>query len=133
MKVFVYFNLHKRCFSIKSLEGENKGRVVAHADKVMLYDGTFKVSQAGRKRVLSEKRKNVHAGVVGLWYGTNDHNDRSVDLMSRLGKPITYNPYKYETFVSVYGETPQHSASKVGILVIGNDASQRKGYIYCAD
>jgi hypothetical protein len=27
MKVFVYFNLHKRVFSVKALEGKDKGRV----------------------------------------------------------------------------------------------------------
>jgi len=30
LKVFCYFNLHRKCFSIKALEGPNKGRVVAH-------------------------------------------------------------------------------------------------------
>jgi hypothetical protein len=65
MKVFVYFNLHKKCFSVKALEGVNKGKVVQHTDNIVLLLPKFKVSEAGRQRVLREKRKNVHAGVVG--------------------------------------------------------------------
>lgn len=67
MKVFVYFNLHKKVFSVRAMEGENKGRVIAHTTTVELRDAVFKVSQAGRERVLKEKRKNVHAGVQGQW------------------------------------------------------------------
>lgn len=65
MRVFVYFNLHKKCWSIRAMEGNQKGRVIAHAQAVELANCTFKVSEAGRQRVLREKRKNVHAGVVG--------------------------------------------------------------------
>ena len=65
MKVFVYFNLHKKCWSVKALEGERKGRVIRHALELSMRDVVFKVSEAGRQRVLAEKRKNVHAGVVG--------------------------------------------------------------------
>ena len=64
MKVYVYFNLHKRCFSVKALEGQAKGLVIAYANDVVLFDPVFKVSKAGRDRVLRERKKNVHAGVV---------------------------------------------------------------------
>lgn len=67
MKVFVYYNLHRACWSVKALEGEHKGRVVAHAQAVGLDGVEFKVSEAGRLRVLREQRKNVHAGAVGEW------------------------------------------------------------------
>jgi len=67
MKVFVYFNLRKRCFSVKALEGMYKGRVIAHRDSLHLQDAEFKVSEKGRQRVIRERRKNVHAGVVGNW------------------------------------------------------------------
>jgi hypothetical protein len=94
MKVFVYFNLHKKVWSVKALEGENKGRVVAHADIVQLANARPKVSEAGRQRVLREQRKNVHAGVVGEWL-TGLPED------AWLSDPVfpTYNPYKYSTFV----------------------------------
>lgn len=104
MKVFVYFNLHKKTFSIKALEGENKGRVIAHRDELILYSPTFKVSEAGRQRVLRECKKNVHAGVVGFWHGC-------VDLLNANCKtPVTYNPYKFNSFVYASDSKPIYNA-----------------------
>ncbi len=109
MKVFVYRNLHKNCWSIKALEGENKGRVVYHADDVTLANCTFKVSKAGRQRVLREMRKNVHAGVVGELIRTNVPLIPIPQMVS-----VTYNPYKYESFVRKYNDfMPVHTASWV--------------------
>jgi hypothetical protein len=104
MKVFVYYNLHKKVFSVKALEGDMKGRVVAHRLQVCLTDAQFKVSEAGRQRVLQEQRKNVHAGVVGQW------DDR---LAVNLGVEVTYNPYKYDSFVTKVGEFPVRRAGQV--------------------
>lgn len=92
LKVFVYFNLHKKVWSVKALNGPFKGLVIAHRDHVTLTDCTFKVSAAGRARVLRDKRKNVHAGVVG--YIGQEHPQVEVSV------PATYNPYKYATFVN---------------------------------
>lgn len=94
MKVYVYRNLHKDCWSVKALEGENKGRVIYHAQNVTLSDCTFKVSKAGRERVLRERRKNVHAGVVGQLGRINV----PLSYMPQM-TAVTYNPYKYESFV----------------------------------
>ena len=81
---------------MKALEGENKGRVIAHRKTVWLTDAVPKVSEAGRQRVLREQRKNVHAGIVGQW------RDADMPLVSNdYWLPVTYNPYKYETFVYV--------------------------------
>lgn len=104
MKVFVYFNLHKHVFSVKALEGEMKGRVIAHRAALNLTDAVFKVSEAGRQRVLREKRKNVHAGVVGQWIDV-DHP------LQQGGRAVTYNPYKYSTFIDRASEQPVAAAS----------------------
>jgi hypothetical protein len=92
-KFFVYFNLHKHLFSLKN---KKMNCVVDHAETVILANCKFKVSQAGRNRVLKEKRKNVHAGVEGYLCTTElcgfDLNDFT---------EITYNPYKYDSFVTV--------------------------------
>lgn len=107
-RVFVYFNLHKRVFSIKALEGPSKGIVIAHHDSVQLSDCTFKVSAAGRARVLVERRKNVHAGVVGMWAG---------ESAVERGTRVTYDPYKYGSFVVV--DTPTSAvthASEVNLI-----------------
>ena len=99
MKVFVYFNLHKKCWSVKALEGENKGRVIAHEDFIILRDVVGRVSKAGRERVLREKRKNVHAGIVGEWVSDIDDSLATNGDTWLAPYDITYNPYKYDSFV----------------------------------
>jgi hypothetical protein len=116
MKVFVYFNLHRKLFSIKALEGNMKGRVIAHRQSVLLSDATFKVSEAGRQRVIREQRKNVHAGVSGSWYG-DDVDGKATAFITINGSAIMYNPYKYSTFVHLYGEHPITSARNVALNV----------------
>ena len=113
MKVFVYFNLHRKMFSIKALEGPMKGRVVAHRHTVLVNDATFKVSEAGRQRVIREQRKNVHAGVSGTWL--DDYF--TFTSVSINGGAVMYNPYKYSTFVHLYGEHPIASARLVALDV----------------
>lgn len=106
MKVFVYFNLHRKCWSVKALEGPMKGRVVQHADTLMLTDCVFKVSEAGRQRVLRERRKNVHAGVVGTL-------TLALDGFIRDVKAVTYNPYRAGTFFDKGTGEPVHAADVV--------------------
>jgi hypothetical protein len=115
MKVFVYFNLHRKCFSVKALEGSCKGRVIDHLNGLTLANATFKVSEAGRQRVLQEKRKNVHAGVVGTLVNYDPNP------MLR----VTYNPYKGSNFVLCGTGDPILAASTVTLYV-----HDKKGYIY---
>lgn len=105
MKVFVYYNLHKKLWSIKALEGKDKGRVIAHRDAVTLFNTKPKVSEAGRQRVLREQKKNVHAGIVGDWYHGGLNMDNLAFTERMKFKQVTYNPYKYETFVYKDDET----------------------------
>ena len=102
MRVFVYYNLHRHLWSVKALEGPEKGRVIARYDSLVLRDATPRVSQAGRERVIREGRKNVHAGLVGTLVASG----ASVASNTVAGLPlhgdrraITYNPYKYSSFV----------------------------------
>ena len=83
--VKVYWNLHRDCFSV-----QQDGLVVCHADQVELRDVTFKVSEAGRQRVLKDRKKNVHAFTVG--YLDDKYADRYWDVK------VVYNPYKYDSF-----------------------------------
>ena len=122
LKCFVYFNLHRKVWSIKALEGPNKGRVIAHSSVVEMSDCTFKVSEAGRQRVLRDKRKNVHAGIVGTVRTIleNTHGIVRGGLRSEAHNiaygahptysPVAYNPYKYSTFVERSTETPVTNA-----------------------
>jgi len=86
-KVDVYWNLHRNCYSVRARTGSR--RVIAHTDHVVLSDVQLVVKQSGRNRVLKELRKNVHAVLRGTWGG--DMGDNMV--------AITYDPYKYPTFV----------------------------------
>ena len=114
MKVFVYFNLHKKCWSVKALEGENKGRVVAHTTYIVIKDAKFKVSEAGRQRVLREKKKNVHAGVVGecvgVKYSGMDLLASGIELPADDLIKVSYNPYKAGHFVNKETNEPVHTA-----------------------
>lgn len=107
MRVFVYFNLHKLVWSVRALEGEHKGRVIQHASRLCLADCTFKVSEAGRQRVLRERQKNVHAGVTGTLVTAPPDG-------LALPRRLTYNPYKYATFVDADTHEPLLTAAWVG-------------------
>jgi len=121
MRVFIYYNLHRKCWSVKALEGENKGRVIAHCESALLADCTMKVSEKGRQRVLREKKKNVHAGIVGrilipvhvVFDSLGYHNNEVDYSLYSLKQEITYNPYKYDSFVVKGTEQPIYRAAIV--------------------
>ena len=89
-KVFVYRNLRKKCWSV--MDWKTK-RVIEHCQEVSLNHAVFKVSQKGRERVNSEKRKNVHAGVLG-WMIANC----PPETHSHLESQVSYNPYTHSKF-----------------------------------
>ena len=101
MIVQVYWNLHKLMWSIRNAK---TGKVVSHSDYVLLESAAFRVSNAGRERVIREQRKNVHAWVQGKLVAEGPMStatDRSSVLPYRETKEVTYNPYKYKSFVDV--------------------------------
>lgn len=119
MKVAVYWNLHKKCWSIQSREGEDYGKLFDHAETVRLQHCQFKVSEAGRQRVLRENRKNVHAFVVGelVTYDTTDGRRVSFGNYSPLRDNlrmvhVSYNPRVSRNFFTDNG-MPIRSASEV--------------------
>jgi len=100
MQVKVYFNLHKRTWSI--LHKTPKGwRLWGHSPRVTLADVTWKVSEAGRQRVLRERRKNVHAFGIGILL--DNENAPEGEFL-----PVKYNPYE-SGFFCVNG-TPVHAS-----------------------
>ena len=94
MRVFIYYNLHRHVWSVKALTGPKKGRVIMHAVTVTLVDAVPKVSEAGRQRVIQERRKNVHAGIVGTLESVSQNRTQRPTGYARA----SYNPYKGETF-----------------------------------
>lgn len=108
-KVSVYWNLHKKCFSV-----QHKGKVVAHVDNITLRRVEFRVSEAGRQRVLATLCKNVHAKVWGI---VEDFENRS-ECIHPL---FIYNPYKYNSFMCVNGgELESVKSADVVVLIGGN-------------
>lgn len=107
-KVRVYFNLHTLKWSVQDWKTR---LVLCHADRVTLKNVTSFVSEAGRKRVLETKRKNVHAFIIGIIPSKSE----SQDLCEKagLGMPITYNPYRYDSFVYKGIESKFESADMV--------------------
>lgn len=124
MKCFIYRNLHKEgcVYSIKALEGEFKGRIIGYASGIMMQKAEFRVSAAGRERVRREKRKHVHAGIVGNVFKTAHYEERLCRIHDEIIKPylpliplthVKYNPYMHETFVAKEGTLPVTSAAFV--------------------
>src|SRR5690554_3174807 len=105
MNVDVYWNVHKRLFSIRY-----RGVVVAHAREVLVRDASYVVQPAGREKVRDSGQKVVHAFVRGhleafkgettaagnrryLYPIWTKHDGRYRKAAEVIGQPITYNPY----------------------------------------
>ena len=93
-RVYVYYNLHKKIWSVRQ-----SGSPVEHHKNICLRDVRYLVQPAGRKRVLATGVKNVHAGLSGYMVDSVPVPVVSFD--------VTYNPFKYKTFVNTEDHEPQ--------------------------
>ena len=112
-RIEIYYNLRKKLFSVR-----RDGKVHTHVPCVLIREPRFVVQEGGRRRVLRERRKNVHAFVTaksldhlamcpaGCFGDTTFGWDR-----------VSYNPYLNDTFVRASnrgdrtpGEYPIHDA-----------------------
>ena len=109
-KVMVYYNLHKHTFSVTY-----DSKVIMHADYVKLGDVEFRVRKGGKERVRSEKSKNVHAFVIGTLL---EYCEYTCDYIPTppSDKIVTYNPYKYDSFVYKNSEEPVYRAKEVDMI-----------------
>ena len=129
--VLVYRNLNKKLSSqlgngidpkvvgaqpVYSVRGSD-GLVKKHLCHLVLHDCTFRVSDKGNERVRDEQRKNVHAYIQGreAW---NEEEQRWEYIgpdcnYVTTAIAITYDPYKYKTFVRVDTGKPVHKAKVV--------------------
>jgi hypothetical protein len=93
-RVKVYWNFNRRCWSVQHAR---TGLVLRHQSELCLALAGLSVSEAGRQRVLRERRKNVHAKIAGL--------PASVPIFSpACTTRIRYNPYRDESFVTEAGD-----------------------------
>ena len=108
MRVEVYRNLHKGCLSVR-----HKGRVIRHllhGEPLTLSDAQLVVGQAGRARVLREKRKNVHAVIRGT----------VVERAEPRGVPLHYNPYETDSWLLLDGGDEPNRVSRCARVHFGN-------------
>ena len=103
-KVRVYWNLHKKVWSVQDVKS---GRVCDHVQHISLTDAKFVVRKGGQKRVREEGKKNVHAFAVG--YISNEQVTASKNIFnsSLHWHRVTYNPYKHDYFMLGEDEVPR--------------------------
>lgn len=121
MRVQVYWNITKKVWSVRD---KATGLVCCRLPSLVLTDCKFVVQEGGRQRVLREKQKNIHAFVEGeldcmggtgdackgIWGWDKEHG----------GTEVTYNPYKYTTFVQRENKVPIHTAPRAILSTSGD-------------
>ena len=136
-RVKVYFNLNLDCLSVIDTE---TGLLYCHAHRIEIHNAEFRVQPAGRERVIREKRKNVHAYIIGDCHDIGDVSKERFRLVDKKiekydicdcgDKPYDYceecvpessdefrggyyNPYRFKTFVDDIEKTPIFKSSRV--------------------
>lgn len=116
-QVFVYRNIRKSkdsyTYSVKGPNGVEK-----YVTDLILTNPELKVSAGGRERVRKEKTKNVHAGIRGE---IANQNAGRFDW-----KPVTYDPYKYDSFVYRDSKEPVNKPDAVLLTPKGMKVGIRK-------
>jgi|APHM01.1.fsa_nt_gi hypothetical protein len=112
MQVDIYRNLHKGGYSVKNKESGTDGydRVIDESpvDSITVTDVEFVIWEGKQQQVREQQCKNAHAFVRGEWV------DESVQMIAdRQTEPLTYDPYKYDTFVHAETEEPVTTAEVV--------------------
>ena len=102
-KVRVYWNLHKKCWSIQDTKS---GLVIDHRYDVTLEQAKFVVRKGGQKRVREESKKNVHAFAVGYIAQEQDIDS------STYHHKVSYNPYKNDFFMRSSAELGSEEVSR---------------------
>ena len=94
MKVRVYWNLHRKMWSV-----QQDGLVVDHMKCVVLEDAKFVVRKGGQKRVREENKKNVHAFAVGHMSEYSVSTSESLKKAFGNWSRVKYNPYTDDYFM----------------------------------
>ena len=88
-RVRVYYNIHKKCFSVQDYK---TGLVIRHSHRLFLTNAMFVVRKSGNERVRNEGKKNVHAFVNGIVV------NRFAKIDNEFCFPVRYNPYQMDYF-----------------------------------
>ncbi len=132
MIVKVYRNLKhgKKAKPLYSIM--HKGKVIARRHRVLLSTAVFVVLESGRQRVIKDKRKNVHAFVIGELVsaeftpkgeisGCMGIDENGTDLPYK----VSYNPYTASHFVGEHGQKLKGAG---GVLL--NEHGMTAAYVY---
>ena len=111
-KINVYFNLHKRLFSVTQ-----GGIVQFHSDALTVVDSKFLVGKAGQLKVRNTGRKNVHAKVSGYLADFMTANTIPYLIQADSFRKAYYNPYDVDTFVDYADRIPVHAADVVRLSI----------------
>lgn len=105
-RAYIYRNLTKNCFSVKF-----RGKVVEHFTRPVIFVGRFIVNESGRERVRREGKKYVHAFASPFSYDGPDTLEAFIESEWEgfEKREVTYNPYKYDSFVYVDNGLPATS------------------------
>jgi hypothetical protein len=110
----VYYNLHKHTFSVRY-----NNKIILHSDYVKLENVEFRVRPGGKDRVRSEKQKNVHAFVIGTLMDYCEFPCENLPEEPN-NNIVTYNPYKYNSYVMKDTEEPIFHANEVEMINLKN-------------
>lgn len=109
-RYYIYRNLH----TASGCSVKYKGHVVDVVEHAILSGVNFVVSQAGRHRVLKEKKRNVHAFVSPETYTKlTDKQWKRLKIDTTNLREITYNPYHLDQFVFKDSKQPVAAADRV--------------------
>ena len=127
MRTNIYWNLHKKTFSVRQ-----KGLVIDHGNQFFLSKARFNVGKAGNAKVRAEGKKNVHATVSGILEPFNEDYIKGTFAYCTDHNPArwaTYNPYNNETFVDTVTGKPVYKAELVYLFsrtIDGRDTDKPK-------
>ena len=102
--VRVYWNFHRKLFSVQT-KVNGRWLVTDHVKSLYLENATFHVSQAGRERVLRERKKNVHAKIYGT---VCDYK-----YVAKQTAFVGYNPYYLNSFYAYRDQIEKTTSQEV--------------------
>lgn len=112
----IYKNLHKSTSNYSVYSVRHNGKVIDYMSHLELADCKLIVQKSGRKRVLKEKRKNVHAFIrCQDLRPLNKHELTSLNSLDE-NNLINYDPYKKPFFYKVKCGSTIEYAEKLIIL-----------------
>ncbi len=115
-RYYVYRNLHKGGYSVRRY-----GHVLYVADSLWLQGVDFKVSEAGRQRVLREKRKNVHAYCTTTFCPGIHPSNELAPYMPDPPLRVYYDPYKCGEFRVLPRDGQAYAITKAVLVALTSD------------